>query len=35
MDEYFETKGATKYKDLLQQGYDLLKRDYDEYDHVK
>ena len=34
MDEYFETKGATKYKDLLQQGYDLL-RDYDEYDHVK
>ena len=35
MEEYFETKGATKYKDLLQQGYDLLKRDYDEYGKVK
>ena len=35
MDEYFEAKGATKYKDLLQQGYDLLKRDYDEYDKVQ
>lgn len=35
MDDYFETKGATKYKELLQQGYDLLKRDYRAYDDVK